>query len=42
MEIELLDLTIHDLVAGYHDVGKAVEDNSQMLCRKCNREKSAK
>lgn len=42
MEIELLDLTIHDLVAGYHDDGKTEEANCQMLCRKCNQEKSAK
>ena len=51
MKIELIDLTIRDLVDGYSDDGeggvvgyggKTVEDNCQMLCRKCNRVKSAK
>ena len=51
MNIQLIDLTVRDLVAGYRDDGKGgvrgyggktSEDNCQMLCRKCNREKAAK
>ena len=45
MIIELIDLIVRELVAAYHDDGEGgntIEDNCQMLCRKCNREKSAK
>ena len=45
MKIQQLDLTVRDLVDGYEDDregGKTMEDNCQMLCRKCNREKSSK
>lgn len=51
MKIEFIDLTVRDLVTGYHDDGdggmvgifsKTEEENCQMLCRKCNREKSSK
>ena len=45
MKIQQLDLTVRDLVDGYSDDGvgsKTVEENCQMLCRKCNREKSSK
>ena len=39
--ITFRNLTVRDLVVGYHD-GKTSEGNYQTLCRKCNREKSAK
>ena len=45
MKIALIDLTVRDLVAGYSDDGdggKTSLENCQMLCRKCNREKSSK
>ena len=45
MKIQQLDLTVRDLVVGYHDDGeggKTSVENCQMLCRKCDREKSAK
>ena len=45
MEIKLKDLKVGELVEGYQDDGeggKTVEANCQMLCKKCNREKSSK
>ena len=45
MKIELIDFTVRDLVDGYFDDaerGETNEEYCQMLCRKCNREKSAK
>lgn len=41
MNIRRLDLTVRDLVVGYHD-GKISETNFQMLCRKCNRKNAAR
>ena len=57
MKTELSDLTVRDLIEGYHDdceggvIGIPVveadrithwsQDNCQLLCRTCNREKSA-
>ncbi|MCY4009767.1 MAG: HNH endonuclease [Anaerolineaceae bacterium] len=42
MKIELLDLTIRDLVEVYQDEGgKTDEEICQLLCRRCNREKAA-
>ena len=31
-----------DHITPWHDCGKIDEENCQMLCRKCNKEKSAK
>ena len=31
-----------DHITPWSEGGKTIEDNCQMLCRKCNREKSAK
>ena len=42
MNIKQIDYAVRKLVAGYHNDGETSEDNCQMLCRKCNREKSAK
>ena len=45
MKIELIDLIVRELVTAYHDdgeAGKTSAENCQMLCRTCNREKSAK
>ncbi|MCY3934945.1 MAG: HNH endonuclease [Chloroflexi bacterium] len=39
MKIELLDLTVRDLVEVYQDEGG--KTNCQLLCRRCNREKAA-
>ena len=37
-----IDNTFREIVAGYHNDRETREANRQMLCRKCNREKSAK
>ena len=42
MKIQQLDIRVYDLVWGYQNDGETSADNCQMLCRKCNREKSAK
>ena len=36
------DISIRYLLMGCHDEGDNSDDNCQMLCKKCNREKSAK
>jgi len=44
VKIELLDLTVRELVAGYRDDGEGGptdEEICQLLCRRCNREKAA-
>lgn len=44
MNIELMDLTVRDLVADYDDVGYvgiAIEESCRLLHIECNREKSA-
>ena len=51
MNIELQEIAVRDLVAGYEDKGdegvvgyggRTVPANCQMLCKDCNRRKGAK